>query len=113
MLENNGYRVIEAMDAGTALEIIASRPVDIAVVIVDAGTPGLHELDICNKISDPFPHLRIVATGHTLPPVTTSCLIRHEIRFISKPFKQEELLEEVERLWSGARAPEGCGRHPC
>jgi CheY-like chemotaxis protein len=47
-LEKKGYRVLEASDGATALELIAAEPIDL--VLLDIEMPGLSGLDVLREV---------------------------------------------------------------
>ena len=65
---------------------------------------------VCRRILDGYPQTRIIlSSGYPLKNQADLCLAEHEVCFLQKPFRSEELLSNVQDLldlWAAA-APLG------
>ena len=104
MLRDEGYVVLEAVDAFEALSFVASgHPLDL--VVSDVRMPG--ELDgvaLTYAIKEARPHLPIVLVSAHLPPNA-----KHGgDGFLSKPYRPARLFEIVEEMtgreWQSKRS---------
>jgi putative two-component system response regulator len=99
VLENEGYRVALAEDGQQALDLLATGPIDIA--LLDVMMPRRTGFDVCRQIKG-SPETRL------LPVVLVTGLNSTKDRvqgiecgaddFLSKPIKQEELIARLKSL---------------
>lgn len=105
-LEREGYRVLEAMDGRTALEIIeAERP---HLVLLDWMLPGYSGLEVCRRI-------RQSAVSRDLPVIMLTARSEEADRirglehgaddYLAKPFSISELLARIRAVLRRARPP--------
>jgi CheY-like chemotaxis protein len=100
-----GYSVEKAQSAKEALALCKDHTFDL--VVVDFIMPGMSGLELINKIRGIHPTIRsIVVSGKVDPQlkedeVETRLKIELEAdAYFSKPMKNEQLLETIERLLS-------------
>ncbi|MEJ2696705.1 MAG: response regulator [Candidatus Sulfobium sp.] len=99
ILYREGYRVITASSAGEALEVIETRPVDLAVL--DVMMPGMNGFDLCRK-------LKAIAGRRFFPVVLVTALNELDDKitgleagaddFLTKPFHTVELVTKIRSL---------------
>ena len=94
MLEDLGFKVIEANSGTRALEVIKNNS-SIDLLITDYAMPRMNGAQLAIAARDVRPELPILlATGYAeLPPHSGVDLPR-----IGKPYRQEELAEEIKNL---------------
>lgn len=95
MLEQLGYRVLQAGSGGAALEILRSRR-KIDVLIVDFAMPGMNGVELAKLAAEKRPQLPILmATGFA-----DHSAIQHleAEQVLSKPFSEAELALRVRRV---------------
>jgi PAS domain S-box-containing protein len=97
MLEDLGYRPIEAGSAGEALELLKADP-GIALVITDHAMPGMTGIELARAVREFRPDLPIIlATGYAdLPEGGDLGLPR-----LSKPYRQDELARRISEALEG------------
>jgi len=90
-LHKAGYELEFAAGPPEALEILATRPVD--VVISDHLMPGMTGLAFLNLVHDRFPDtIRIMLTGHAETEMAINAINQGELyRFLTKPCDPIEL----------------------
>ncbi|WP_216838954.1 response regulator [Caulobacter sp. S45] len=96
ILEFGGYRVIEAADAGAALQCLEAQA-EVMVLFTDINMPGTPDgLGLAQLVHDRWPHVKIlVASGNVrpgpgdMPPKGV---------FLSKPYRADDLLTLVRTL---------------
>ncbi|MES2032303.1 MAG: response regulator [Pseudomonadota bacterium] len=96
MIEEAGFRVIEAQDADAAIRVLEARN-DIRIIFTDIDMPGsMNGLKLAHAVANRWPPIRIIATsGHfgvregDLP---------HGGRFIPKPYRQHQVIGALTEL---------------
>lgn len=84
MLQELGYRVIEAPTAKTALAL-AEQHKDIALLFTDVGLPGgMDGIELSNRMSEIVPHVKIVLTSGYAPSAPNLKTAQYPI--LAKPF---------------------------
>jgi CheY-like chemotaxis protein len=95
-LEDAGYRVIEAANAGQAIEILETGvPVD--VLFTDVNMPGgMDGIHLVRLVHCRWPEVRLIVTsGRADIPETE---LPEEGQFIRKPYRLSEMSEMVGRM---------------
>ncbi len=96
MLEEHGYKVLEAEDGKAALDIIGSGTVSIDLTLTDVVMKGMTGPELVLRLIDAFPAMKIVyMSGYT------GELITHQgmdagIRLLEKPFTRASLLKTLD-----------------
>ena len=102
LLEGKDYRV-RCFDSA---ESFLSRydPREVACLLVDIRMPGISGLELQDRLIERKSPLPIVfITGHGDVPMAVTTMKKGAMDFIPKPFKEEELLNVVERMLDQAR----------
>lgn len=98
MLEDLGYRVIEAASGGAALEQL-DQNADIALLVADFAMPGMNGAELAKIVRQRRPQLPIVfVTGYA----DLAALGSIDAAIIQKPYGQELLAEKVRLALRGA-----------
>lgn len=65
MIEEAGFRVVEAANADQAIQILETRP-DVSVIFTDVDMPGaMNGIRLAHAVRDRWPPIKIIATsGH-------------------------------------------------
>lgn len=102
VLEDAGYRVVEATNADEALRLLEQRGDEVTVLFTDVRMPGpMDGLALAALAHQRWPHLRLVVTsGHA---VYADADLPGAGRFIPKPHRPEALLQIIGDLMSLAR----------
>ena len=96
MVEDAGFEVVEAADAGQAVEILEKR-LDIRIVFTDIDMPrGLDGVRLAALIRDRWPPIEIILTSGNRPPKPSEMPERGV--FFAKPFRPEQVVAEMHRL---------------
>ena len=94
LLVDAGYRVIEALDAQEALALLESRS-DVRVVLTDWVMPGeIDGLGLGSIIAERWSGVGTLVTSGKIYPDD----LPDGVRFLAKPYKPIELIQEVEAL---------------
>lgn len=96
ILEQGGYRALEAADAATALQCLEDGA-EVLVLFTDVNMPGpLDGLDLAKLVNDRWPNVKILVTsGHMRPDRAE---LPEKGLFLSKPYRAEELLAMLGEL---------------
>ena len=103
LLEGKDYRV----RCFESAEAFLSRfdPREVACLIVDVRMGGMTGLELQDRLIERKSPLPIVfITGHGDVPMAVNTMKKGALDFIQKPFKEEELLNLVERMLDHAKA---------
>ncbi|MDQ3321125.1 MAG: response regulator [Acidobacteriota bacterium] len=98
MLEECGYRVIEASGGGEALSIIEKRECEIDLVITDIVMPQMSGRELAEKLAEVCPLMRVLFTsGYTDDEIIRHDVIKENTNFIQKPFTFDVLAHKVRK----------------
>ena len=103
IVEETGFRAIEAADADAAMALLESRS-DIAMLFTDIDMPGsMNGLKLAHTVSRRWPPIRIlVASGQLQPQLSELPPNSH---FLAKPYPTAALVEKLRALALPCRAP--------
>ncbi len=92
-LENEDFDIIKCYDGTTALEVIRTRPLDLA--ILDVMLPGIDGFSLCREIrrKHRFPVLMLTARGDDVDKINGLTIGADD--YIIKPFNPLELIARV------------------
>jgi CheY-like chemotaxis protein len=94
MLEDLGFKVIEANSGTRALEVIKNNS-SIDLLITDYAMPRMNGAQLAIAARDVRPELPILlATGYAEFPAQSAV----DLPRIGKPYRQEQLAEEIKNL---------------
>ncbi len=98
VLNGEGYRISNAMNAEDAMAVLAQRPVDL--IICDYGLPGMNGVDLLEKIKKKYPNvIAVLLTGNADGNIAIEALNRFVLqKFLMKPWNDEELKGTVRKL---------------
>ena len=98
-LESAGIKTVSVADGIEALTLIRQRP--FSLVLLDLELPGMHGLDILERINREAIFLKvIVMTGDDTPETVLGAITRQAYRYILKPFSMMTLVELVQNALS-------------
>ena len=100
MLEDEGYRVVQAPDAITGLKELRAQRVDL--MITDLVMPGMSGAVLAARVAEAKPHLPVlIITGHA----ERAGEVPAHLPRLGKPFTAVELSSAVARLLARASVP--------
>jgi CheY-like chemotaxis protein len=103
MLEECGYRVIEARSGVEALEIIKNQNCAVDLVMTDIVMPQMGGRELAERLAADCPDLRMLFTsGYTDDEIVRHEVIKEETNFIQKPFTFDALAHKVRECLDGA-----------
>ena len=96
ILEENGMKVLEAVDGVEAVEIFTAHQEEIAVVLSDIGLPRLGGWEAFLKMREINPEVKgILASGFFNPDVREEIIKSGAMDFISKPYNSAQIIRIV------------------
>ncbi|MBZ0256049.1 sigma-54 dependent transcriptional regulator, partial [bacterium] len=97
ILSNSGYPVFAANNHASALDIVATHPIDVAIIDLMLGKEN--GIELMNKIREQIPNLlTIIVTGFGTIEKAVEAMQQGAWDFIAKPVTSGILLEKLERL---------------
>jgi DNA-binding NtrC family response regulator len=97
-LEHQGFTVVEAGDARTAVGEASDTQKPFAVAVVDVRLPDSDDLGLLTRLRRLMPNTRIILmTAHGSPELAQSALALGAYCVLDKPFGMSELAEIVDR----------------
>jgi len=101
MLEEHGYKVLEATNGEAALDVISRHPSSIDLTLTDVAMKGMNGPDLVLRLMDSHPGMKIIyMSGYT------GELIAHQglqsgIPLLEKPFTRAALLKTIDEALGG------------
>jgi two-component system, response regulator PdtaR len=104
LLEEHGFRVIEARNAAAALKVLETRD-DVRLLFTDIQMPGtLDGMDLARQVHQRWPQVLLVITSGQKKAAEAE--IPDHGRFVAKPYRAAELLDQVDDMIHKGNAPE-------
>lgn len=92
ILDTLGYRVIEASSGAQALQVAATEPEVIDILVTDVVMPGMGGRELAVQLTKVRPNLRVLyMSGYTDDTVLRHGVLEAEVAFVAKPFNAESL----------------------
>ena len=96
ILVAHGYRVLEASDGPSAIEIAEHHAGKIDLLLTDVVMPGMNGGELARRLRLLRPGIRVVfMSGYSAEAVATHGVLSPGAAFLQKPFSVEELLERL------------------
>ena len=96
LLRQDGLQVVTASSAAQALELLATRPIEL--VLTDLRMPGMDGLQLLAQVGQRSPEVPvIVLTAHGTVPLAVQAVKAGAADFVLKPFDREELLYAIRK----------------
>jgi len=107
VLENYGYRVLEAVDGMDAVKVFHDNKDDIRLVILDVIMPRKNGKECFTEIRKINPRIKAIFTsGYTADIVHKKGILEEGLQFLSKPVSPQLLLKEVWEMLNDRESPE-------
>jgi two-component system KDP operon response regulator KdpE len=103
-LESVGYKVLVAMDAPSALEIVSMETLDL--IILDIMLPGVDGYELCRRIREFSATPIIMLTAKVEDADKVKGLKLGADDYLTKPFNVQELLARIEAVLRRSGSPE-------
>jgi CheY-like chemotaxis protein len=104
-LSGLGYRVTEARDGASALEVLRS-PEQVDLLFTDVGLPGQNGRRLAEQARQVRPGLRVLyTTGYTRNAIVHQGILDADVLLLSKPYTLDALAEKVREALGFGAAP--------
>ncbi len=101
VIEEQGYKVLEARNGNEALEIILEHEVQITAIVTDIVMPKLSGNKLGEYISVLYPDVKILYISGYMDDDVLHNFMRSELFFLQKPFSSEQLLSKLKAVIEG------------
>jgi CheY-like chemotaxis protein len=97
-LRSLGYRTIQAHDATSAIEAIASASDGVDLLLTDLVMPGIDGRALAARLLRDYPRLKVVfMSGYTEHAAVKTAALGPDDHFIAKPFRVDDLSAALRR----------------
>ena len=105
MLTDADYRVVEAHDGQEALSILSEQNT-VRAIFTDVNMPQVDGIALARIVRERWPHIGVVLTSGRPPPSGLPA----GTRFISKPYRHEDVLQELKAVITETADTHSVGR---
>ncbi|MFD2225231.1 PAS domain S-box protein [Microvirga arabica] len=103
VLQDLGYRALEAPDGPAGLKILQSRQ-HIDLLVTDVGLPGINGRQLADAARETRPHLKVLfITGYAENATLANGFLNPGMEMITKPFAVEALANRIRNIIQGTR----------
>jgi len=96
VLQDAGFRVLEARTADEAFDMLRGRP-DVRIVFTDVDMPGsLNGFEFARLVRQGWPEVAILVSSGKMQP--TEGDLPDGAAFIAKPYRPDVLVEQLQKL---------------
>jgi two-component system, cell cycle sensor histidine kinase and response regulator CckA len=101
LLDRNGYRVLAAPDGQAALDIVASHPGPIDVLLTDVVMPKMQGGQVAEQVRARVPGVRVLfMSGYTQGLLGSQGVLEPGVHLLEKPFTEPVLLRKLAEVLS-------------
>jgi PAS domain S-box-containing protein len=98
MLQDEGYRVLEAVDGPSGLRVLRDTP-QIDLLVTDVGLPGMNGRQLADQARETRPELKILfITGYAESVAMAKGFLLPGMEMITKPFDLENLSQRIRAM---------------
>jgi CheY-like chemotaxis protein len=99
ILQQGGYRVLEASNGEEALDALAQHREPIDLLVTDVVMPGVGGRELAERLLAKDPDLRILyLSGYTDDAVVRNGVLRDQVQFLQKPFTPAAFSQKVREV---------------
>ena len=96
MLEAHGYKVLEAADGKSALDVISSHGGPVDLLLTDVVMKGMNGPELVLRLTESHPNLRVVYMSGYTGELVANHGVNSGIRLLEKPFTRADLLKTLD-----------------
>jgi PAS domain S-box-containing protein len=96
MLEEHGYKVIEAADGKAALEATEKNPASVDITLTDVVMKGMSGPELALRLIDRYPAMKVVYMSGYTGELVANQGVDAGIRLLEKPFTRVSLLRTLD-----------------
>ena len=101
MLAEQGYRILEAVDGPSGLNILRSGE-RIDLLVTEVGLPGINGRQVADQARETRPGLKILfITGYAESTAIAEGFLQPGMEMITKPFDLDHLAQRIRAMMSG------------
>jgi len=98
-LEARGYRVLDAADGPSALELSTRHAGGIAILVTDVVMPGMSGRELAERLAPARPSMKVLYTsGYTDDAMVRQGVLNAGVAFLQKPFVPDTLARKVREV---------------
>src|SRR5881398_3287001 len=98
-LEARGYRVLDAADGPSAIELSARHAGEIDVLVTDVVMPGMSGRELAERLAPTRPAMKVLYTsGYTDDAMVRQGVLNAGVAFLQKPFVPDSLARKVREV---------------
>jgi CheY-like chemotaxis protein len=105
MLDAQGYKVLEAEDGPSALEILKRHGGRLDLLLTDVVLPGMGGREVAERARAILPDIKVLFTsGYTDDIILQHKLLEHDVALLQKPFTPRMLAQKIRSVLDGTGA---------
>ena len=102
VLTRHGYKVLEAVDGRSALEVGTRHEGPVHLLVTDVVMPEMSGRQLAERLKERRPALKVLfVSGYTDDAITRHGILEPGIAFLQKPFTPESLARKVREVLDG------------
>jgi len=106
ILEESGYRVVEAGGGEEALAVAGGLEGPIHLLLTDVVMPGMSGGELARKLGESRPKMKVLfMSGYSPEAVATNGNLLPGSSFLSKPFTADDLVDRVQQTLGARPTP--------
>ena len=106
ILVNQGYQVVEACDAESALAACRRAKGKIDLLLTDIKMPGMDGIELASSLTASYPAIQLLfVSGQCDESEIRDRISEHGFGFLSKPFMPQLLIEAVKEILGSVKRP--------
>ncbi|MCW6512426.1 response regulator [Lichenifustis flavocetrariae] len=103
LLDNVGFRTLEAANSGEAIELLKQHHADIALLFTDVQMPGKNGFVLAQETARSWTHIAIVVVSGDVKPAPGE--LPEGAHFIAKPFSAETVHGHLQEILPDGQKP--------